>query len=241
MSQLTGSADAAQAQLLLAQALHQMQAKHWDEAMRLLESAIAAAPPELRDSAVEILASIYVSRNQHVRLRNLMRSADPGSPQMIKGALLLARNHALGVDGELPAHCRADVLEPAVHAHILAGAYQLAELPVVVALVAQLGWAELAERIAMLCTSGHVAIEQGVLERVFATLIAAGRRNKALELLDALRALPESAERPIRRWARLLGSKHAGAVAEDTAQDKVARFLQSMQDRRSNLKESAPC
>ena len=227
MSLLAAPTNAPQTGALLAQALSQMQAQRWDDAMRLLESAIAVAPPDLRPPAVEILASIYVSRNRHLHLRDLMRSVDVRSPQMIKGALLLARNHAIGVDGELPAHCRADVLEPALRAHILAGAYQLAELPLIVALAAQLGWAELAGRIAMLCTTAHVSIEQGVLERVLATLVAAGRRATALELVDALRALPESSERPIRRWAHLLGSKHGGAAVEDAAQDKVMRFLQS--------------
>jgi hypothetical protein len=222
-----GPADAVQAQGLFAQALGQMRLQHWDEAMRLLESAIVAAAPEMRAPAVEILASIYVSRNEHARLRNLMRLADPSTPQMVKGALLLARNHAIGVDGELPAHCSQEWLGRALRAHVLAGAYQLtSELPVILALLAQLRWAELAGQIALLCAGARIAIDAGVLERVLAVLLADGRRAEALELVQALGELPASGERPIGRWMLLLGASQREPGCEDgPGRDKVERFL----------------
>jgi len=224
------STEAAQAQDLLAQALRQMQAQRWDEAMQLLESAIPIAPAELRAPAVEILTSIYVSRNEYARLGDLMLRADPSTPQMIKGALLLARNHALGVDGELPAHCDENSLGRALRTHVATGAYQSAELPVIVALLAQLGWAELAARIAMLCAAAGIGIEAGVLERVLAALLAAGRRGEALELVQVLQSLPESEERPVRRWMRLLGAvPREAAAGAGPSQDKVERFLQCAQ------------
>ncbi len=74
-----GAALAGDAEGLLAQAFDQMRSQRWDEAMRLLESAIVAAPPGLRDPAVEILASICVSRNEHARLRELMLRIDPST------------------------------------------------------------------------------------------------------------------------------------------------------------------
>ncbi len=236
------SAATASAQDLLAQALERMQAQRWDEAMRLLESAIPVAPAELREAAVEILTSIYVSRNEHARLAGLMQRADPSTPQMIKGALLLARNHAIGVDGELPPHCNENTLGPALHAHVVAGGYQLGELPVIVALLAQLGWTELAGQIAMLCVAARIGIEDGVLERVFAVLLKAGRRADALRLLQALQAMPEYAERPIGRWAYLLGS---GGLenADALGQDKVVRFLQATRSAETRItgKEPATC
>jgi hypothetical protein len=231
----SGPADAVQAQSLIAQALEQMQAKHWDESMQLLESAIVAAPPEIQEPALEVLASIYVSRNQHARLRNLMCLADPSTPQMIKAGLLLARNHAIGIEGELPAHCDERSLGPALRAHVVAGAYQLAsELPVILALLAQLGWAELAWQIAMLCAAARIGVDGGVIDRVLAVLLSAGMRAQALELVQELRSLPESEARPIRRWLRLLGIDPLEAVAGDSStQDKVERFLQCAQVRRA--------
>jgi hypothetical protein len=236
--------EAARAQDLLAQALDRMQAQRWDEAMRLLEAAIPMAPSELHDPAVEILTSIYVSRNEHARLGELMLRAEPSTPQMIKGALLLARNRAIGVDGELPAHCNEKSLAPILRAHIVSGAYQANELPVIVALLAQVGWAELAGEIAMLCIAAHIAIEDGVLERVFAVLLTADRRADALQLLEAVRAMPQRTERPVQRWAHLLGCGHAEAEDRDAApRDKVVRFLQVTQsaDIRIAAKEPVTC
>jgi hypothetical protein len=238
------SAEAAQAQALLAQALEHMQAQRWDEAMRLLESAIPMAPAELHEPAVEILTSIYVSRNEHARLGELMLRGDPSTPQMIKGALLLARNRAIGMDGELPAHCNEKPLGPALRAHVVSGAYQSNELPVIVALLAQLGWAELAGQIAMLCVAAHIGIEDGVLERVFAVLLTADRRADALRLLEAVRAMPQRTERPVQRWAYLLGCGHVEAEDREAApRDKVVRFLQVTQsaDIRIAAKEPVTC
>jgi len=226
-----GPADAVQAEGLLAQALARMQAQHWDEAMRLLESAIVAAPQPMRAPAVEILASIYVSRNEHARLRNLMRLVDPSTPQMIKGGLLLARNHAIGIEGELPLHCSEESLGRALRAHVVTGAYQLtSELPVILALLAQLRWAELAGQIAMLCAAARVGMGAGVTEGVLAALLADGRRAEAIELVRALQALPESEERPIPRWMHLLGAdQHEPVGTEASTQDKVERFVRWMQ------------
>src|SRR5256885_425378 len=129
------STEAAQAQDLLAQALRQMQAQRWDEAMQLLESAIPIAPAELRAPAV-----------------------------------------------------------------------------------------------AMLCAAAGIGIEAGVLERVLAALLAAGRRGEALELVQVLQSLPESEERPVRRWMRLLGAvPREAAAGAGPSQDKVERFLQCAQ------------
>ena len=239
-----GAALAGDAEGLLAQAFDQMRSQRWDEAMRLLESAIVAAPPELRDPAVEILASICVSRNEHARLRELMLRIDPSTPQMIKGALLLARNHAIGIDGELPPHCNEKSLGPALRAHILSGAYQLTELPPMVALLAQLRWAELAGQVALVCTAAGIGIEAGVIERVFAVLSAAGRPADALELLQALQAMPECDERPVQRWMHLLGSRERGSQAkEPPLEDKVVRFLRSTRSPHvlNTGKEPAPC
>ena len=228
-----GPADAAQAEGLLAQALAQMQVKHWDEAMRLLESAIVAAPREMRAAAVEVLASIYVSRNEHARLRNLMRLVDPSTPQMIKGGLLLARNHAIGIDGELPSHCSEESLGPALRAHVVTGAYQMtSELPVILALLAQLGWAKLAGQIGMLCAAARIGMDANVTEAVLAALLADGRRAEALELVQSLQRLSESEQRPIRRWMRLLGASECEPVAGNASSlDKVERFLQYRQAR----------
>ncbi len=238
------SPQAAQAQALLAQALEQMRAQHWDEAMRLLESAIPIAPAQLHDPAVEILTSIYVSRNEHARLSELMVQADRSTPQMIKGALLLARNHAIGVDGELPGHCNEESLAPALRAHVVSGAYPSNELPVIVALLAQLGWAEPAGEMAMLCIAAHIAIEDGVIERVFAVLLTADRRADALRLLEALRTMPQPVERPIQRWTHLIGSGPVGVGDRDSpAQDKVVRFLQLTQSAEIRIpgKEPVTC
>jgi hypothetical protein len=242
--------DHTHAESLLAQALGHMQMQRWDESIRLLESAIAAALPGLRSQAVELLASLCVSRNEHARLRELVLRADPLSPQMVKAGLLLARNHAIGVDGELPAHCTEKSLGPSLRTHLIAGAYQPTELPVIVALLAQLKWAELAAEVAMRSTKARVGIEPGVVERVFAVLLGAGRRAEALDLLEALKALPESPDRPTQRWSFLLGAGGTGPAAGDSpVRDKVLRFLAitrqqeggAMQPPTPPTKEPTPC
>ena len=212
-------AEAAQPEDLLAQALGQMQLARWDESMRLLEAAIEAAPEPMRGAAVEVLASVYVARNQHARLRDLMRSVDPFTPQMVKGALLLARNRALGMDGELPPHCNESSLDRPLRTHVVEGAYPPGDLSIIVALLAQLKWLDLAGPIAMVCTAAGGWIEPGVVERVFAALLESGRRYEAIELLGALKTAPPHPDRPIGRWTWLL--EGGGAPP----QDKLLRFL----------------
>ena len=129
-------------------------------------------------------------------------------------------------------------------AHILSGAYQLTELPPMVALLAQLRWAELAGQVALVCTAAGIGIEAGVIERVFAVLSAAGRPADALELLQALQAMPQCDERPVQRWMHLLGSRERGSQAkEPPPEDKVVRFLRSTRSPHvlNTGKEPAPC
>lgn len=215
-----------QAQTLIAEAFGHMKAEHWDEATRLLEAAIAVAPENLRAPALEVLASICVSKNQHVRLRELMGQHVPVAPQMITGALLLARNHALGIDGELPTTCDREHVEGTLRRLIDTRSYQPGELLIVLALLAQLGWAETVLDVALLCVEADIDLEPGLIETVLAMLVRAGKRDSAFRLLDALRGRRDASRYPIRRWARLLRADPAEPQDQVLlASDKVVRFL----------------
>lgn len=236
--------DSARAQALIARALALMQAQQWDNAIADLDAAIDAAPEPLRAAAVEALFSVCIARNKGERLIALLAQTEAGSPQAAKAALLLARNRAIGMDQPLPACCRQEVLEPALRAHVLRQAYPANELPVVLALLNQVGWHALAYEVAVLCVHADVWIEDGILEGVFALLLHRQERAAALRLLDAVRGQRDCDRRPIFRWATLLGN---GAVADEwrarqSRGDKVLRFLQLGQpDAARGAAEAAAC
>jgi hypothetical protein len=203
-----------------------MQAEQWDEAIRLLESTIEMASPDLGAAALEVLASIYVARNEHVRLRDLLSRHVPVTPQMISGALLLTRNHAIGIDGEVPPSCCRRHVESTLRRHVVAGSYQPGELLIILALLAQIGWSDTARDIATLCVSAGIDIEAGLLESVLAMLLGDGQREAAIRLLDTLRGRPDGSRYPIPRWALLVENETAQSAAQiPLTSDKVVRFL----------------
>lgn len=226
MNRSTSTAcNSAEAQTLIARALGQMQVEEWSEAMRLLESAIEVAPADLRGGALEVLASLYVSKNEHPRLRELLERHPPATAQMVSGALLLTRNRAIGIDGELPSSCAREHVEGALRAHVAAGSYSPGELMVVLALLAQVEWFETAGDIARFCVRRGFEMDPGLIESVLSMFVRVGHPESALRLLDALRAREDCARYPIGRWALLLGAQ-APSGAIPPASDKVVRFLQ---------------
>jgi len=128
--------------------------------MRLLESAIVRRRPNCGIRRSRSWRDLRLA-HEHARLRELMLRIDRSTPQMIKGALLLARNHQLAST----ASCRRierEVVGPALRAHICRR-YQLTDYPHGrLTGTAQMGRARRA---------GRVAVHRGGSDR--------GRRDRA--------------------------------------------------------------
>jgi hypothetical protein len=226
-----------QLKALLERASDAMLAGHWEQAMRMLESTIGLPPSDLAAEAREILLSLYVSRNEHRRLRGLIRWIDEPTPQMIKGVLLLIRNRKAGIEGELPPNCTVGAIGTAFRQYVSAGAYGADELKTIVSLLTQIDQIELAVQIVRSCLSLDIRFDEATLTRVIALLISTGRRPEALILVGELLKSGPNAGLPLARWNRLLAPERScEAPGSMVAADKVIKFLELQARDQSNLK-----
>ncbi len=181
----------------------------------------------------DTLAALYIAENDTPRLVSVLSSHQGElSPELVKAALALLRNQALGSLDDVPQQCeRASVLQRMRECFDV-GAYDVGSALFILSMLLQLRETQLALELTHSLFDAQCILTESVLAKMLAALLENGMTEDARQLLKKAevvnRLTPSVSERFLMLIESANGESHAeiiGTVRAVASQDKVLRFV----------------
>lgn len=203
------------------------------EAITLMEAAFWFARGAEADQIRDTLAALYIAENDTPRLARIFENhTGELSAELVKGALALLRNRALGTLETLPPQCERSAVLTRMRQCFDVGAYDVASALFILSMLLQIRETDLAVELAHSLFDASVRVDESVIAKVLAALVENGRFSEARDTLTKAVAASRMPSGVYVRLMSLIALAEEGTPAnlvpglQDRAgDDKVVQFL----------------
>ena len=203
------------------------------EAISLMEGALWFAEGNEAEQIRDTLAALYIAENDTPRLVRVLGSLDGElSAELVKAALALLRNQAMGTLDELPPQCERAIVLQRMRECFDVGAYDIGSAMFILSMLLQIRETDLALELTHSLFDAQCRIDESVLAKMLAALLDASRFGDAKNLLQKAATITRLSARTHARLAMLIGmaagdrdSNAKDIYAADIADDKVVQFV----------------